>query len=166
MALEGAGAQAGGHPDRTLWRDSSISSGLPGARGCSHTPFLPLWPWVGGGFLGYSGRAEVWPQSPRSPETQGPVQVGCQRPNGHAQNSPLWSNAPFKKDELVGVAITSISHTRNTDSKVRRIHTSPDSQERSPVVSCSMEGGVAGDGGGLSGRGRVSCASPPPTPPG
>lgn len=49
LALEGAGAQAGGHPDRTLWRDSSISSGLPGARGCSHTPFLPLWPWVGGG---------------------------------------------------------------------------------------------------------------------
>ena len=155
----------------------------PGCLELAAAPTLLSYPcgpgWVGSGsahlgtwhsnglvgvFLGYSGRAEVWSQSPRSPETQGPAQVDCQRANGHAQNSPLWSNVPFKKDELVGVAITSISHTKNTDSKVRRIHTCPDSQERSPVVSCSTEGGVAGDGGRLSGRGRVSCASPPPAP--
>lgn len=99
-------------------------------------------------FLGYSGRAEVWSQSPRSPETQGPAQVDCQRANGHAQNSLLWSSAPFKKEELVGVAIASISHTKNTDSKARRIHTCPDSRERSqlsPVQQKVEQPGMGAD---------------------
>lgn len=49
---------------------SSLQPSGPAHLGAWHSDGLA------GGFLVYSGRAELWPQSPQSPETQGPTQVG------------------------------------------------------------------------------------------